>query len=130
MPIEVTGYEANLYTQCYEAWFERNRRAMLMMYNMCDEEVKSCIAHCKTIKGAYETLQKQYDDTGFTAKHQATQRIIRITMWSCNDDVETYTRQMQMARDELKFLGSDLPDSWFLACLIINLEGRFENLLE
>lgn len=108
-----------------DEWNRFHRKAFAIFFAKIDERLTALVLNCDCLFDAWELLRNQFWDNGFTAKHDAVQKIFLITLISCDDDVGSYIQAIMDNKRELMALQCGLPDWWFTSILISNLNGKF-----
>ena len=97
----------------------------------CEDGPLHYVYESKTAKEAYDTLKRQYAETGFTARYTVFYKLRKTTISSpgIDGDLEAYISAHTLLRSDLKALDNTIPDWTFCSILINNLEGRYDTLV-
>ena len=76
---------------------------------MCAEKPAEYIEDEVNAYSMWVKLEKLYSDSGFTARHTLLQKLMTITLTSCNNSIKDYTFYIRRCAKDLKNMGAELP---------------------
>ncbi|KAK3170194.1 hypothetical protein OEA41_009580 [Lepraria neglecta] len=91
----------------------------------CMDKPTSMIEDMENTFSIWCMLKENYQDSGFTARHTAFQKLTTTTVGDYEDSVDSYIHSIRTNAKDLKYMNATVPDWILVSTLLNNLDNKY-----
>lgn len=107
---------------------EKDLTAWAELNLLLDESLYSHIANTTTAKGAWDALEKSFEDSGLCRKVELLKQMVRLTLNNC-DSIEDYVNKMTTISLKVQKAGLKIDDEVVASFMLAGLPDEFSPLV-
>ena len=109
----------------HKEWSVKNRRAAQLLVMYCTDKPASMIEDIEDAFLIWCILKENHQDSGFTARHTAFQKLTATTVGDYEGSVDSYIYGIRTNAKDLKNMNATVPDWILVSILLNNLDDKY-----
>ncbi|KAK3171942.1 hypothetical protein OEA41_004026 [Lepraria neglecta] len=109
----------------HKEWSVKNRKVAQLLVMYCTDKPASIVEDIDDAFLIWYKLKENYQDSGFTARHTAFQKLTTTTIGDCEGSVDSYIHRIRTNAKDLKNMNTTVPDWILILTLLNNLDEKY-----